>query len=111
IARLSGWVLPALQPEFAAERPKEQPGGAKSWTVEVGRSQERQVIDGFGGSLAFWGYDADERALRFAFDDLGATIVRVPGEVSAAGETDEYRAALERVARVAPKAQVLLSFW
>ncbi|MBV9123549.1 MAG: hypothetical protein JO112_09345 [Planctomycetes bacterium] len=84
---------------------------ATTLTIEVQPSQDRQVIDGFGGALAFWGFDADEEALRYAFEDLGATIVRVPGEVQTSGKPEEYRAVLERVTRMAPKAQVLLSFW
>lgn len=79
--------------------------------IAVDATHERQVIDGFGGSLAFWGYDADDVALRYAFEDLGATIVRVPGEVSQSGRVDEYRAALQRVTRLAPHAKVLVAFW
>jgi O-glycosyl hydrolase len=78
--------------------------------VEVIPAQDRQVIDGFGGSLAFWGFDASEEALRYAFDDLGATIVRVPGEISVSAP-DQYRPALRRVTKLAPRAQVVLSFW
>jgi glucuronoarabinoxylan endo-1,4-beta-xylanase len=96
-------------PEAGADEPGK--GAGRTLSVQVKRSAERQVMDGFGGSLAFWGYDADEKALEYAFDDLGATIVRVPGEVSTSGAPDEYRAALRRVARVAPKVEVLLSFW
>jgi O-glycosyl hydrolase len=79
--------------------------------IDVKPSQDRQVIDGFGGSLAFWGFDASEEALRYAFEDLGATIVRVPGEASRSGTPDEYRAALRRVTKLAPQAQVVLCFW
>src|SRR5262249_43401848 len=67
--------------------------------------------DGFGGSLAFWGFDASEEALSYAFDDLGATIVRVPGEISVSGAPDQYRPALRRVTKLAPRAQAVLSFW
>lgn len=83
---------------------------AKTLTLEVQRSRDRQVMDGFGGSLAFWGFDADEEALWYAFEDLGAAIVLVPGEVSTSGLADDYHAVLKRVARVAPKAKVL-SCW
>src|SRR5262245_58351666 len=65
--------------------------------VHVHPAHDRQAIDGFGGSLAYWGYDADDAALRYAFDDLGATLVRVPGDVSSAADADQYRAALRRV--------------
>src|SRR5207247_5298991 len=47
-------------------------------------------------------------ALRYAFDDLGATLVRVPGDIP---DGDQYRAVMRRVAKLAPKAKVLVSFW
>src|SRR4051812_9927927 len=61
-------------------------GPATGLEVRVERSRDRQVVDGFGGSLAYWGYNADETALRHAFDDLGATIVRIPAEVPQEGD-------------------------
>jgi glucuronoarabinoxylan endo-1,4-beta-xylanase len=79
--------------------------------VHVQPGHDRQTIDGFGGSLAYWGYDADDTALRYAFDDLGATLVRVPGDVTASGDPDQYRAAVRRLARIAPQAKLLVSFW
>src|SRR5262245_2098656 len=79
--------------------------------VNVHPAHERQTIDGFGGSLAYWGYDADDTALRYAFEDLGATLVRVPGDVSSDGDANQYRDAMRRVAKLAPKAKVLVSFW
>src|SRR5262245_8617789 len=53
------------------EKNDEQP--AKLLSVDVNLSQDRQVIEGFGGSLAFWGFEPSDQALRYAFDDLGAT--------------------------------------
>lgn len=79
--------------------------------VHVHRAHERQTIDGFGGSLAYWGYDADDTALRYAFEDLGATLVRVPGDVGSNGDPDQYRAVVRRVAKLAPDAKVVVSFW
>lgn len=79
--------------------------------IRVGRDRDRQVIDGFGGALAYWGYNADEAALRLAVEDLGATIVRIPAEVTQAGDPDAYRDVVRRVAKVAPEAKVYLSFW
>jgi glucuronoarabinoxylan endo-1,4-beta-xylanase len=79
--------------------------------VRVEAAHDRQAIDGFGGSLAYWGYDADDTALKYAFDDLGATLLRIPGDVSSTGDPDQYRAALGRVTRVAPAAKILVSFW
>jgi O-glycosyl hydrolase len=90
---------------------QDRDGAAAVLEIRVERSRDRQVIDGFGGALAYWGYDADETALRHALDDLGATIVRIPAEVPQAGDPDTYRAVLRRVARVAPEAKVYLSFW
>jgi O-glycosyl hydrolase len=84
---------------------------APTLEVRVERSRDRQVIDGFGGSLAYWGYNADERALRLAFEELGATIVRIPAEVAQSGDPAAYRSAIERVTKVAPEAQVMLTFW
>jgi O-glycosyl hydrolase len=101
--------LPSLRADAGAGGKECEP--AERLTVEVRASRDRQVIDGFGGSLAFWGFDASEEALRHAFDDLGATIVRVPGEASRSGAPDEYRAALRRVTRLAPRAKVVVSFW
>jgi glucuronoarabinoxylan endo-1,4-beta-xylanase len=101
--------LSCLRADAGAAR--EEHESAKELIIEVKQSAERQVIDGFGGSLAFWGFDASEEALRYAFEDLGATIVRVPGEVPMSGAPDEYRAALQRVTRLAPQAKVLLCFW
>jgi O-glycosyl hydrolase len=79
--------------------------------VRVEPTRDRQAIDGFGGSLAYWGYNADEATLRQAFADIGATIVRIPGEVSQSGEPAAYREALRRVANVAPRARVYVTFW
>jgi O-glycosyl hydrolase len=86
---------------------------ARAGTIEirVERARDRQVIDGFGGSLAYWGYNADETALRLALEDLGATIVRIPAEAASARNPDAYREVLRRVARVAPEASVYLTFW
>ena len=78
--------------------------------IKIERSSDRQEVDGFGGSLAYWGYNADEVALRHALVDVGATIVRIPGEVSQSGDPEAHRAALRRVAKVAPKAKHFFDF-
>src|SRR5262245_25883939 len=87
--------------------------GDSAYTVHVHihPAHDRQTIDGFGGSLAYWGYDADDAALRYAFDDLGATFVRVPGDVTATGDPDQYKAVVRRLAKLAPDAKMLVSFW
>lgn len=79
--------------------------------VRVHPAHDRQTIDGFGGSLAYWGYDADDTALRYAFDDLGATLVRFQGDIGSNGEPDQYRAVVRRVAKLAPTVKVMISFW
>jgi O-glycosyl hydrolase len=96
----------ALSPHVRA---RDEP--ALALDIRVERSSDRQVIDGFGGSLAFWGFNAGELALEHAFGELGATIVRIPAEVSRSGDPEAYRNALRRVARVAPMAKVVLTFW
>jgi len=106
------WVPLGLLCLRADAGPESKEGGATNdLIIDVRQSQDRQIIDGFGGSLAFWGFDASEEALRYAFEDLGATIVRVPGEVSMSGAPDEYRAAHGRGTNLAPQAKVVLSFW
>jgi len=79
--------------------------------ISVSMSAGRQVIDGFGGSLAFWGYDADETSLRYALKDLGATIVRFQGEVSPSGNDTDYMNVLQRAARISPGTRFLATFW
>ena len=79
--------------------------------VHVHPAHDRQTIEGFGGSLAYWGYDADDTALKYAFDDLGATLVRVPGDAGSDADPNQYQACIRRVAKLAPKAKVLVSFW
>ena len=79
--------------------------------IRVEPSRDRQVVEGFGGSLAYWGFNADEVALRHALGEVGATIVRIPGEVSQSGDPEAYRETLRRVAKVAPGAKIYLTFW
>ncbi len=79
--------------------------------IKVEHSRDRQVIDGFGGSLAYWGYNADESTLRQALGELGGTIVRIPGEVGQSGDPEVYRDTLRRVAKIAPDARIYLTFW
>src|SRR5687767_11302767 len=79
--------------------------------VKIHPAHDRQTIDGFGGSLAYWGYDADDTALRYALEDFGATFVRVPGDVGPKGEAGQYEAVVRRVAKLAPRAKMLVSFW
>lgn len=71
----------------------------------------RQSIDGFGGSIAFWGTHADDEALNTAINGLSANILRAQGEVSPEGDPEHNREVLERVMKINPKLEVLLTFW
>ena len=102
VAMAAALVLTATAPDD---------GLAAAIEVRVERDRERQVIDGFGGSLAYWGFNADEEALRVAIEEVGATIVRIPGEVSQSGDPDAHRPVLDRLKRVAPDAKVYVTFW
>src|SRR4051794_1506839 len=108
---MRGTVLVTVVLLLFAPVPRARGESGLEFDVRVEPSRDRQVIEGFGGSLAYWGYNADETALRHALVDLGATIVRVPAEVSQPGDPEAYRAALRRVARVAPGTRVYLTFW
>src|SRR4051794_29294307 len=103
--RATPLAVAALVPMTFVSSSQAADGPATVLEVRVERSRDRQVVDGFGGSLAYWGYNADETALRHAFDDLGATIVRIPAEVLQEGNPDAYRDVLRRVAKVAPEAK------
>ena len=86
---------------------------ATSTTIQIDTSvsRRRQAIDGFGGSVAFWGTKADDEALTATLDELNANIIRVQGEVTKAGLTDHNVALLQRGMAVNPSLQVLLTFW
>ena len=71
----------------------------------------RQSIDGFGGSIAFWGIHADQQALEAAVNGLGVNIIRVQGEVSKTGDAERNRDVLQRATSMNPDLQVLLTFW
>ncbi|MDG2104643.1 MAG: glycoside hydrolase family 3 N-terminal domain-containing protein [Pirellulaceae bacterium] len=71
----------------------------------------RQTIEGFGGSIAFWGTQADDEALQAAVQGLDVAIIRAQGEVSKNGRTDYNRDILQRAMKLNPDLQVLLTFW
>ena len=79
--------------------------------LDVQEERVRQSIDGFGGSIAFWGVNADDKALEAAINGLNVSIVRVQGEVSKTGDAERNRDVLQRATRVNPDLQVLLTFW
>ena len=80
-------------------------------TIDPSKENLRQTIDGFGGSIAFWGTHADDEALRAAIKDLDVSIVRAQGEVSPAGVVDHNRDILQRAMKLNPDLQILLTFW
>ncbi len=74
-------------------------------------SHVRQTVDGFGGSIAFWGTYADDQALEAAVKDLRVSIIRAQGEITKKGSEDHNRDVLLRSMQNHPGLQVLLSFW
>ena len=80
-------------------------------SINLAPSKIRQTIDGFGGSIAFWGTRADEQALSTAIEGLGVNIIRAQGEVSKTGGDDRNRDVLQRAMKINPNLQVLLTFW
>ncbi|MEN8716991.1 MAG: glycoside hydrolase family 3 N-terminal domain-containing protein [Verrucomicrobiales bacterium] len=80
-------------------------------TINPSEANLRQTIDGFGGSIAFWGTHADDEALGAAIEDLDVSIVRAQGEVSPAGVVDHNRDILQRAMKLNPDLQILLTFW
>ena len=79
--------------------------------IDLGDENLRQEIDGFGGSIAFWGVNADDRALEAAVNGLNINILRVQGEVTRQGNAERNRDALQRATRLNPDLRVLLTFW
>jgi len=79
--------------------------------LDVGDDRVRQSIDGFGGSIAFWGINSDDQALEAAINGLNVNIVRVQGEVSKTGDPERNRDVLQRATKINPELQVLLTFW
>ena len=79
--------------------------------IATDASNKRQIIDGFGGSVAFWATKADDKALNATLGELKANIIRVQGEVTKAGLTDHNVSLLKRAITINPSLQVLLTFW
>ena len=93
--------------------PRNRPASAGAVTVTIDPSEAnlRQVIDGFGGSIAFWGTRADDEALAAAVDGLDVSIIRVQGEVTRNGQVDHNRDILQRAVKLNPDLQILPTFW
>ncbi|MDF1812579.1 MAG: glycoside hydrolase family 3 N-terminal domain-containing protein [Verrucomicrobiales bacterium] len=71
----------------------------------------RQTIDGFGGSIAFWGTSADDDSLKTAINGLNVKILRAQGEVSPEGDPEHNRDVLQRAMQINPNLEILLTFW
>ena len=79
--------------------------------IDTNSKNIRQSIDGFGGSIAFWGTRADDQALNAAFKELKTSILRVQGEVTKQGFTDHNRDIIKRAIKLNPQLHILLTFW
>lgn len=80
-------------------------------TINPQPSNLRQKIDGFGGSIAFWGIHADDEALQAAIEELAVSIIRTQGEVSKAGSINYNKDILQRAMKLNPQLAVLQTFW
>ncbi|MDG2012547.1 MAG: glycoside hydrolase family 30 beta sandwich domain-containing protein, partial [Pirellulaceae bacterium] len=85
--------------------------GKTSLAIDTRAGNLRQTIEGFGGSIAFWGTQADDEALQAAVQGLDVAIIRAQGEVSKNGRTDYNRDILQRAMKLNPNLTVLLTFW
>ena len=79
--------------------------------IEVNLDRPRQKIDGFGGSIAFWGTNPDDETMSIAFEELKTSLLRVQGEVSRKGSIDHNKEVLLRAMKINPQLEVLLTFW
>ena len=72
---------------------------------------KKQMIDGFGGSIAFWGTNPDDQAMNHAFKELKVSVLRAQGEVARRGIIDHNKEVLQRAMRLNPGLEILLTFW
>ncbi|MCP4885671.1 MAG: sulfatase-like hydrolase/transferase [Planctomycetaceae bacterium] len=79
--------------------------------IDAGPTNLRQTIDGFGGSIAFWGTQADNQALQIAIEELEVSILRAQGEVAKNGRVDYNKDILQRAMKLNPELNVLQTFW
>ncbi len=115
--RLEERIKLAAYSSYRKEAPVGAPGptgnsiNRQSLLVDPSPQKLRQPIDGFGGSIAFWGTNPDDEAMKIAFQELKTTILRVQGEVSRKGITDKNREVLQRAMKLNPELEVMLTFW
>ena len=79
--------------------------------VSPNHDQVKQRIEGFGGSIAFWGTKPDRKAMNHAFEELKVSILRAQGEVARKGIVDHNKDVLQRAMKINPELQILLTFW
>jgi hypothetical protein len=115
--RLEERIKLAAYSNYSKKAPVGAPGptgnsiNRQSLLVDPSPQKLRQPIDGFGGSIAFWGTNPDDEAMKIAFQELKTTILRVQGEVSRKGITDKNREVLQRAMKLNPELEVMLTFW
>ena len=71
--------------------------------IELETAKLAQRMDGFGGSIAFWGTHPDDRALSASILELDVSILRVQGEVAPNGDDSHNREILQRAVSMNPK--------
>ncbi|MEC8013694.1 MAG: glycoside hydrolase family 3 N-terminal domain-containing protein [Verrucomicrobiota bacterium] len=74
-------------------------------------NETHQAVDGFGGSIAFWGTNPDQQAMQHAFKELKISILRAQGEVARKGIVDHNKEVLQRAMKINPDLEILLTFW
>ena len=110
-AKDSGYSSSKAAIPAGAPGPAGNPIRRQSLLVDPSPEKLRQRIDGFGGSIAFWGTNPDDEAMNIAFQELKTTILRAQGEVSRKGITDKNREVLQRAMKLNPNLEVMLTFW
>jgi O-glycosyl hydrolase len=78
-----------------------------SFSLTLNINSTAQDIDGFGGSLAMWGYNPDQAALEKVTSELGVTIIRTRGDGA------EWKNCLDALLRAKDEGvnKFLLTFW
>ena len=110
--RLELRIKQAITPSPRRETNNHQPAAnGDAISIHPIPANLRQTIDGFGGSIAFWGTAADDRALAAAVKGLGINIIRAQGEVNKRGVIGHNKDILQRAMKLNPELQILLTFW
>ena len=91
--------------------PNQRKANSPSPEITPNNNDLKQSIDGFGGSVAFWGTNPDDQTMNFAFKELKVSILRAQGEISPHGKADHNKEVLQRAMKLNPELQILLTFW